>query len=70
MSEPCNDRASKVRCLCNSMNAGMRSPGLYKVELVAVDRCSVEQPKASDTDAPTVRPEAILWISDVKIATV
>ena len=52
------------------MNAGMRSPGLYKAELVAVDRCSVEQPKASDTDAPTVRPEAILWISDVKIATV
>jgi hypothetical protein len=63
MSEPCKDSASKGRCLCSSMKAGMRSPGLYRIELEALDECSVEQRKASDTDEPIVRLDAMLWIS-------
>lgn len=37
MSEPCNDSASRDRCLWTSMKTGIRSPGLYWIGTVDLE---------------------------------
>ena len=60
MSEPCNDSASKDRCLCNSMKAGIRSPGLHRIGLMVLGWWSVEQPRASERVGVVVTVEDMM----------
>lgn len=59
-SEPCRDSASKDRCLWTSMKAGMRSPGLYKVDLMGLSWCSAEQPRTREREGVVVGGEGML----------
>ena len=68
MSEPCKDSASKDRCLCTSMKAGMRSPGLYWIGAVAgLEWWVVEQPRDKESEAVAVRDEGIVWSCGVDL---
>jgi hypothetical protein len=62
MSEPCRESDSKDRCLCTSMKAGMRSPGLYCIGAVGLEGLMVEQPKARERDRVVVRVEGMALI--------
>jgi len=64
ISEPCKESASKDRCLCTSMEAGMRSPGLYWTDLVSLDRWLLEQPRAKEMEGAVVRVEDMVCIDD------
>jgi hypothetical protein len=62
MIEPCRESASKDLCLCTSMKAGMRSPGLYCVGTVALGWWRVEQPRDREMDGVILRVEGMLWV--------
>jgi hypothetical protein len=67
MSEPCRESDSKDRCLCTSMKAGRRSPGLYCIDVVGLEWWVVEQPRFSDRSRVVVRVEGMAWIRCVRL---
>lgn len=62
ISEPCKESASKDRCLCTSMKAGMRSPGLYWMGLVSLVLWLVEQPRDKEREGVVVRVDDMIRI--------
>lgn len=68
ISEPCKDSASKDWCLWTSMEAGMRSPGLYWVgAVVSLEWWVSERPRDKESEAVVVRAEGIVWICGVDL---
>ena len=47
------------------MKAGMRSPGLYWMDLVSLDWWVVEQPRDKEREGVVVRVDGILWVACV-----